>query len=62
MEDEAIRALEVIARIAMNEDPDEKDKAWGKVYMLAHSFSKSCTGHSDWCENLAMLEQETKNF
>ena len=56
------RALEVISRVAVNQDPEEEDKAWGDVYKLAHSLSGTCGNpHKDWQTGvLKRLEEELK--
>jgi hypothetical protein len=63
MKDETIemrRALAVIARIAFNEDPDEKNQPWSDVYMIAHSFAENCP-HPEWRKVIDRVEQQLKN-
>lgn len=58
MEEELLRVLKVVEKIAMVQNPDETDKAWNDVYMLAHSYSETCTGHPEWRKTLDALEKE----
>ena len=58
---ELLRALKVISKIAMNEDPDEKSPPWQDVYMISHSFSETCP-HVEWRDVVDRVEKRLRDL